>query len=265
MRRRVRPGHRRPRVVACATVAGPNGPRSSSAPQCGIEREVKKRDPGRPASAGAVLGLPPAGPRPHTHARGRRAASPNWSALCLTPSSGRPLRRLPRAVSNASGWPSTWGITLTPWPRRPPTHRGWSAGWLQRSSRPGPARASRAAPAAVPWRCSSEQSERPSASAGAAMRPVGPSHARRADASDGCPPRTAGGHALCNSCRLRDPATWKTCSGCGRLQRVNARTADGAPLCPSCYEPPLDTCTTCADVAPIAFRRPGRRTVRPLL
>ena len=69
--------------------------------------------------------------------------------------------------------------------------------------------------------------------------------------------RTERGHALCNSCRLRDPATWKTCSGCGRLQRVNARTAEGAPLCPSCYEPPLDTCTTCADVAPIAFRRPG--------
>ena len=69
--------------------------------------------------------------------------------------------------------------------------------------------------------------------------------------------RTERGQALCNSCRLRDPATWKTCSGCGRLRRVNARTADGAPLCPSCYEPPPDGCTTCADVAPIAFRRDG--------
>lgn len=69
--------------------------------------------------------------------------------------------------------------------------------------------------------------------------------------------RTARGQALCNSCRLRDPATWKTCSGCGELRRVNARTADGAPLCPGCYEPPLDSCTKCGAVAPITYRRDG--------
>jgi hypothetical protein len=67
--------------------------------------------------------------------------------------------------------------------------------------------------------------------------------------------RTAQGQAMCNSCRLRDPATWRICSRCGELRRVNARTVDGAPVCPSCYEPPSDNCTTCADVAPIAFRR----------
>ena len=67
--------------------------------------------------------------------------------------------------------------------------------------------------------------------------------------------RTAQGQAMCNSCRLRDPATWKICARCGELRRVNARTVGGDPVCPSCYEPPSGNCTTCADVAPIAFRR----------
>lgn len=75
--------------------------------------------------------------------------------------------------------------------------------------------------------------------------------------------RTAGGEALCNPCRLRDPATWETCTGCSRLRRVNARTTDGSPLCPSCYEPPCDRCAICGVVAPITSRRSGTAVCAP--
>ncbi len=75
--------------------------------------------------------------------------------------------------------------------------------------------------------------------------------------------RTAAGEALCNPCRLRDPATWETCMGCSRLRRVNARTTDGGPLCPSCYEPPSDRCAICGVVAPITSRRGGTAVCAP--
>lgn len=69
--------------------------------------------------------------------------------------------------------------------------------------------------------------------------------------------RTTQGQALCNPCRLRDPATWEICSLCERRRRVNTRNADGSPICPSCYEAPCDSCTKCGAVSPITYRRDG--------
>lgn len=69
--------------------------------------------------------------------------------------------------------------------------------------------------------------------------------------------RTTQGKALCNPCRLRDPATWEICSLCERRRRVNTRNADGSPICPSCYEAPCDSCTKCGAVVPITYRRDG--------
>lgn len=75
--------------------------------------------------------------------------------------------------------------------------------------------------------------------------------------------RTAGGEALCNPCRLRDPATWETCTGCSRLRRVNTRTTDGGPVCPGCYEARPDRCSICGVVAPITSRRGGTAVCAP--
>ncbi|MBK9696751.1 MAG: hypothetical protein IPO80_04880 [Propionibacteriaceae bacterium] len=63
--------------------------------------------------------------------------------------------------------------------------------------------------------------------------------------------------ALCSTCVRRDPGTWEPCSGCGRTRPVNARTDDRAPLCPTCYTSPVDTCDLCGRAAPISSRLGG--------
>lgn len=48
------------------------------------------------------------------------------------------------------------------------------------------------------------------------------------------------------------------CRGCGRVRPVNARGADGAALCPGCYEQPPDLCSACGERAVIVSRLDDR-------
>ena len=54
------------------------------------------------------------------------------------------------------------------------------------------------------------------------------------------------GRAICADCFITDPANLETCVGCGRLRRVDRRTADG-PLCATCPALPILTCSVCGD------------------
>lgn len=66
------------------------------------------------------------------------------------------------------------------------------------------------------------------------------------------PGRVTGGR-ICAPCRHKATAT--ACSGCGRVQPVQARTADGQPLCDRCAGRPRRVCGRCGKTATI-----GRRT-----
>jgi len=62
------------------------------------------------------------------------------------------------------------------------------------------------------------------------------------------------GRPLCANCFITDPANQETCIGCGRLRRVERRTADG-PLCSRCPALPVLTCSTCGETTPCGISR----------
>ena len=64
----------------------------------------------------------------------------------------------------------------------------------------------------------------------------------------------------CRACRAR-AAPKEPCGECGREMRVNARRADGAALCGTCYartRSTTDRCEGCGSVGPLAARAGGR-------
>jgi hypothetical protein len=62
------------------------------------------------------------------------------------------------------------------------------------------------------------------------------------------------GKPLCANCFIADPANLETCLRCGRRRSVGHRTPDG-PLCPSCPELPLLTCSICGETTPCGISR----------
>lgn len=71
--------------------------------------------------------------------------------------------------------------------------------------------------------------------------------------------RDQDGAPICADCFITDPANLETCIGCGRLRRVDRRTADG-PLCPTCPALPVLTCFICGHTAACGI---SRATGRP--
>ncbi|MBW0105724.1 hypothetical protein I4I78_25150, partial [Pseudonocardia sp. KRD-291] len=72
------------------------------------------------------------------------------------------------------------------------------------------------------------------------------------------------GAARCATCRNRDPATWRECSGCHRARPVNARARDGSPLCGTCYarhHAPRHRCQQCGKTGPAAVRSTTGQTL----
>lgn len=64
----------------------------------------------------------------------------------------------------------------------------------------------------------------------------------------------------CRACRAR-AAPKEPCGECGREMRVNARRADGAALCVTCYahaRTSADRCEGCGAVGPLAVRADGK-------
>lgn len=64
----------------------------------------------------------------------------------------------------------------------------------------------------------------------------------------------------CRACRAR-AAPKEPCGECGRQMRVNARRADGAALCVTCYartRTAADRCDGCGTVGPLAVRSGGK-------
>jgi hypothetical protein len=71
-----------------------------------------------------------------------------------------------------------------------------------------------------------------------------------------CEPITRDEHGrpLCSNCFMADRANLETCTGCGRLRRVERRTADG-PLCQRCPSLPVRECFICGQSAPCGTSR----------
>jgi hypothetical protein len=67
------------------------------------------------------------------------------------------------------------------------------------------------------------------------------------------------GKPLCANCFITDPANLELCIHCGRRRSVGHRTPDG-PLCPSCPELPLLTCSICGETTLCGL---SRATGRP--
>lgn len=68
------------------------------------------------------------------------------------------------------------------------------------------------------------------------------------------------GRGRCRACRARMAPT-EPCGECGRDRRVNARRADGAALCVTCYANTRlssDTCNKCGAIGPLAVRAGGK-------
>lgn len=54
-----------------------------------------------------------------------------------------------------------------------------------------------------------------------------------------------GGDPVCCRCRRQDRGTWRPCSQCRRLCRIQGRSDDGRPLCYMCAPRRLLTCAVC--------------------
>lgn len=68
------------------------------------------------------------------------------------------------------------------------------------------------------------------------------------------------GRGRCRACRSRMAPT-ALCGNCGRDRRVNARRADGAALCVTCYATTRvssDICDKCSAIGPLAVRAGGK-------
>jgi hypothetical protein len=61
------------------------------------------------------------------------------------------------------------------------------------------------------------------------------------------------GTPVCQNCWNRDPASWKTCTSCGRAAPPAARP-NGEPICRRCYETPRVICAGCSQSAVEAAR-----------
>ena len=66
--------------------------------------------------------------------------------------------------------------------------------------------------------------------------------------------RDGQGRAVCANCFITDPQNLEACTGCGRVRRVERRTADG-PLCSRCPSLPVLSCSVCGRTAPCGISR----------
>ena len=66
--------------------------------------------------------------------------------------------------------------------------------------------------------------------------------------------RDGQGRPVCANCFITDPENLETCTGCGRVRRVDRRTADG-PLCSRCPSLPVLACSVCGQTAPCGISR----------
>jgi len=62
------------------------------------------------------------------------------------------------------------------------------------------------------------------------------------------------GRPLCANCFVTAPENLETCTGCGRVRRVERRTADG-PLCSRCPALPVLACSICGQTVPCGISR----------
>jgi hypothetical protein len=66
--------------------------------------------------------------------------------------------------------------------------------------------------------------------------------------------RDGQGQPLCANCFVTDPGNLEACIGCGRVRRVERRTADG-PLCSRCPSLPVLACSACGQAVPCGISR----------
>jgi hypothetical protein len=66
--------------------------------------------------------------------------------------------------------------------------------------------------------------------------------------------RDGQGRPICANCFIIAPENQETCTGCGRVRRVERRTTDG-PLCSRCPSLPVLACSVCGQTVPCGISR----------